>query len=74
MAPLIDRLVRTVGPAPSLGTCLVCHGKVRDNGGAVRVPGGGFVHHGCTTYRMRRRGGHALRPASRRGRDKFTGE
>jgi hypothetical protein len=55
MAPFIDRLVRTLSPAESLGTCLVCRSAVRDDGGAVRVPGGGYVHHDCATYRMRQR-------------------
>jgi hypothetical protein len=71
---LISRLVRTVSPAHALGTCLVCHAAVRDDGGAVRVPGGGYVHHGCTTYRMRQRGGHPLRAPFPSRRDRFTGE
>ncbi|HKP90346.1 MAG TPA: hypothetical protein VJT75_10270 [Thermoleophilaceae bacterium] len=74
MAPLISRLVRTVSPARSLGTCLVCHSAVRDDGGAVGVPGGGYVHHDCTTYRMRQRGGRPLRAAAGGRHDRFTGE
>jgi hypothetical protein len=74
MAPLISKLVRTVSPARSVGTCLVCRSEVRDDGGAVRVPGGGYVHHECTTYRMRQRGGRPLRAATRSGHDRFTGE
>ena len=74
MAPLISRLVRTVSPARSLGTCLVCRSAVRDDGGAVRVPGGGYVHHDCTTYRMRQRGGGPLRAIAGGGHDRFTGE
>jgi hypothetical protein len=74
MAPLISRLVRTVGPARSVGTCLVCHGSVRDDGGAVRVPGGGYVHHDCTTYRMRQRGGRSLRAPFPSRHSTFTGE
>jgi hypothetical protein len=74
MAPLISRLRRTVSPAHTLGTCLVCHDAVRDDGGAVRVPGGGYVHHDCTTYRMRQRGGRPLHAVVGGGRDRFTGE
>ena len=74
MAPFIDRLVRTLSPAESLGTCLVCRSAVRDDGGAVRVPGGGYVHHDCTTYRMRQRGGQALRLVRGGRHEAFTGE
>ena len=52
----------------------MCHDAVRDDGGAVRVPGGGYVHHDCTTYRMRRRGGHPLRAPFPSRHDGFTGE
>ena len=74
MALSISRLRHAVSPAQSLGTCLVCRSAVRDDGGAVRVPGGGYVHHDCTTYRMRQRGGRPLRAVARGGHDRFTGE
>ena len=75
MAPIIDRLVRTVSPRrPALGTCLVCHSAVREAGDAVRLSGGGFVHNECATYRMRRRLGRPLRAVSPNGHDRFTGE
>jgi len=66
MAPtLITRLARTVtsGNAAALGTCLVCRDAVRDAGDAVRLSGGGYVHHECATYRMRASRGDA-RPSS----------
>jgi hypothetical protein len=75
MAPLITRLVRTVAPAnPELGRCLVCGDAVRDDDDAVRLSRGGYVHHECTTYRMRQRARRPLRRASRNGHDEFTGE
>ena len=56
MAPLISRLVQTVSPRHTdLGTCLVCRGAVREAADAVRLSGGGYVHHECATYRMRER-------------------
>jgi hypothetical protein len=64
----------TPGHGPELGTCLVCREAVRDAGEAVRLSGGGYVHHECATYRMRQRLGRPLRPASRNGHDAFTGE
>jgi hypothetical protein len=76
MAPLITRLVQTVVPAHGsrLGTCLVCREPVRDDGEAVRLSGGGYVHAECTTYRMRQRGHRPLRRASRNVYDELTGE
>ena len=77
MAPtLITRLVRTVTPGngAALGTCLVCRDAVRHAGEAVRLSGGGYVHHECATYRMRQRAGRPLRPAARNGHQVFTGE
>jgi hypothetical protein len=66
MAPLITRLVRTVVPGDGreLGTCLVCHRPVRERSDAVGLSGGGYVHHGCATYRMRQR---YRRPVSQPG-------
>ena len=57
-----------------LGSCLVCHGVVRAGDDAVRLSGGGVVHHECATYRMRRRYGRPLRPVPAGGHDDFTGE
>ncbi|TML83970.1 MAG: hypothetical protein E6G07_00510 [Actinobacteria bacterium] len=76
MAPLITRLVQTVVPAHAaeLGDCLVCREPVRDDGEAVRLSGGGYVHLDCTTYRMRQRARRPLRRASRNGYREFTGE
>ena len=76
MAPLISRLVRTVGPARSVGTCLVCHGSVRDDGRGVRLARGGYVHRDCATYRMRRNGVRPVLVAGRSRHDhaEFTGE
>ena len=74
MAPLIDRLARRVVPRPALGTCLVCRDAVRDRGDALRLSGGGYVHHDCATYRMRQRIGRPLRANSPNGHHEFTGE
>ena len=76
MAPLITQLVQTVTPGRGgdHGTCLVCRDAVRGAGGAVRLSGGGYVHHECATYRMRQRYGRPLRPAPRNGHSVFTGE
>ena len=74
MAPLIDRLARRVVTRPAIGTCLVCHDAVRDRADALRLSGGGYVHHDCATYRMRQRIGRPLRPASPNGHHEFTGE
>ena len=76
MAPLISRIVRTVTPGngTALGTCLVCRDAVRASDDAVRLSGGGYVHHECATYRMRQRSGRPLRPVSPSGHTEFTGE
>jgi len=34
-------------------TCLVCSGTIRVADDRVPLPGGGHVHRGCATYRMR---------------------
>ncbi|MEA2308654.1 MAG: hypothetical protein QOG41_86 [Thermoleophilaceae bacterium] len=64
MAPLITRLVRSVvlREGRELGTCLVCHRAVRERADAVSLSGGGYVHHGCATYRMRQRYARPRRP------------
>jgi hypothetical protein len=76
MAPLITRLVQTVVPARGAehGPCLVCGETVHDDGEAVRLSGGGYVHLACTTYRMRQRARRPLRRRSRDGHGEFTGE
>ena len=38
-----------------LDTCVVCGRGVTETDARMRLPGGGYVHSGCTTYRMRRR-------------------
>jgi hypothetical protein len=35
--------------------CLVCQNAVRPDDMCVRTLGGGLVHHGCATYKMRQR-------------------
>jgi hypothetical protein len=52
------------GDGREIGTCLVCHKAVRERADAVGLSGGGYVHHGCATYRMRQR---YRRPASQPG-------
>jgi hypothetical protein len=41
-----------------LDTCLVCHRRVREDDPRLGIGGGRYVHRGCSTYRMRRRGAH----------------
>ena len=41
--------------------CIVCREKVAAEDPRVRLPGGGYVHRGCSTYSMRAR---PLRPAT----------
>ena len=38
-----------------IDTCLVCHDAVRPDDMCVPVLGGGLVHQGCATYKMRQR-------------------
>ena len=54
--------------------CLVCREPVRDDGDAVRLARGGYVHVECTTYRMRHHARRPLRRGSRNGHEDFTGE
>lgn len=37
----------------ALGKCMACGRDVRDGDDRLRLPGGGFAHRGCSTYRMR---------------------
>lgn len=42
-----------LGPTDAKEYCLVCLRPVRTGDEQVQVPGGGQVHRGCATYRMR---------------------
>jgi hypothetical protein len=42
-----------LGPTEAREYCLVCLRPVRAGDERVPVPGGGHVHRGCATYRMR---------------------
>lgn len=42
-----------LGPTEAREYCLVCLRQVRAGEERVAVPGGGHVHSGCATYRMR---------------------
>jgi hypothetical protein len=58
MAPLVSpliRAVRSVRAGRPLDDCKVCGRAVRPGDARMRLPGGGLVHSGCTTYRMRQR-------------------
>jgi hypothetical protein len=62
MAPLISTLLAAVtGRAGASDRCIVCHHAVAAEDPRVRLPGGGYVHRGCSTYSMRAR---QLRPAT----------
>jgi hypothetical protein len=50
-APLLS-LVR-LGGSRGGETCLVCSRSIRAGDERVHLPGGGHVHRGCATYRMR---------------------
>jgi hypothetical protein len=50
-APLLS-LVR-LGGGSRAETCLVCSGSIGRSDERVGLPGGGHVHRGCATYRMR---------------------
>ena len=60
-APLLSLL--RPGRERGLEECLVCGRGIRVSDEVVDVPGGGHVHRGCATYRMRQ---HA-RAVRRRG-------
>jgi hypothetical protein len=47
--------LRLPGGTAKLDTCAVCGRHVREADARMRLPGGGWVHRGCATYRMRRR-------------------
>jgi hypothetical protein len=58
MTPLISTLKSALGALRAdvrpIDDCLVCSDPVYPDDPCVRVLGGGFVHAGCATYRMRR--------------------
>jgi hypothetical protein len=56
MAPLISTLIAFfTGPPGGSDRCPVCHQAVAAEEPRVRLPGGGYVHRGCSTYSMRSR-------------------
>ncbi|MEA2391184.1 MAG: hypothetical protein QOK31_1293 [Solirubrobacteraceae bacterium] len=56
MAPLISTLLSTVAGrgSPQREECIVCRTPVYADEPRMRLPGGGHVHSGCSTYSMRR--------------------
>jgi hypothetical protein len=55
LASPLRAALRLIRGSRSAGDCLVCHEAVRIDDDRMRLPGGGFVHSGCSTYRMRQR-------------------
>jgi hypothetical protein len=55
MLAIVDSLLSMarLGPTEAKEYCLVCLRPVRAGDERVAVPGGGQVHSGCATYRMR---------------------
>jgi hypothetical protein len=55
MLPVIGSLLSLarLGSTEPTEFCLVCLRRVRPGDERVPVPGGGHVHRGCATYRMR---------------------
>ena len=55
MLPIVSSLLSLarLGPSEPREYCLVCLRAVRPGDERVHVPGGGHVHSGCATYRMR---------------------
>jgi hypothetical protein len=51
----VGRLVGT-RRSRDVDTCLVCHGRVREDDPRLGIGGGRYVHRGCSTYRMRKFG------------------
>ena len=54
MPPIVSPLLRAIRDARGIEHCLICHGPVAAADDRMRLPGGGWVHRGCATYRMRR--------------------
>ena len=58
MAGILTSALSAIGlrqPAGAIDECAVCHRGVRERDARMRLPGGGYVHRGCSTYRMRQR-------------------
>ena len=55
MLPIVSSLLSfaRLGPTEPREYCLVCLRSLRAGDERVQVPGGGHVHRGCATYRMR---------------------
>jgi len=53
MAPLLSSLLAVVRPSDPADDCLVCMRPVKPADSRMRLPGGGYVHSACSTYRMR---------------------
>ena len=57
MVPLISPLLTVIGLKArprNIATCLSCGHHVTLDDERTRLPGGGWVHRGCTSYRQRR--------------------
>ncbi len=55
--PLLDRVLaamRVRTPSAQIATCAACGRRVTDREARMPLRGGGHVHAGCATYRMRR--------------------
>jgi hypothetical protein len=62
MPSLISTLLGPLtGRRRSSDRCPVCEHSIATDEPRVRLPGGGYVHRGCSTYSMRAR---PLRPAT----------
>ncbi len=55
MAPILSALLAALRRSPPVDHCLVCRRAVNAGDARMRLPGGGYVHRGCATYRMRQR-------------------
>jgi len=57
MAGLVTTVLSALRMRPRrrLDTCPVCERGIRAHEERMRLPGGGYAHRGCSTYRMRRR-------------------
>jgi len=57
MAGLVTTLLGALRMRPRrpVDTCPVCQRGIGDHEERMRLPGGGYAHRGCSTYRMRRR-------------------
>lgn len=58
MTPIVSPLlaaVRATRAAKPLDECIICHRAVRPGDARLPLPGGGYVHSSCSTYRMRQR-------------------